>query len=366
MFLNYLNTESAQKIADGIMKIIPYNINIMDNDGIIIASGDKSRINKVHKGALKALQLGEPYVVYEDTDTERKGINIPIYHLEGIVGVIGISGNVEEVMQIGQIVAVTAQLMIENKVYNDMVTIKESRLKDFLHEWICLEKSDYTGKFLDQASYFGVDLNISRIAVIITSRRIRYSVIENIKYQLEPNEYIVRQRMEDVLVLFNYNKNLHKRLEKIINISNDLLNCYVGEPSVIAKDTTEYAMQTFNISQALGINKKIIYFNEVSLESLIYSIEKNMELEKIINIFIEKDKDGILKKTICAYVEQTNNYTEICKHLHIHRNTLNYRLSKIEEVFGKNPKCAKDLMMLYIAIIKMKNQQKHMYYANEQ
>ena len=55
MYENYLNTENAQKIADGIMKIIPCNINITDTAGEILASGDKSTLgNSSQRGADRA------------------------------------------------------------------------------------------------------------------------------------------------------------------------------------------------------------------------------------------------------------------------------------------------------------------------
>lgn len=69
----YLTQSNAQKIADRIMEIVPYNINIMDQNGEIIASGDKSRIGSVHKGAVRAIERREAYNVYQDTDTERRG-----------------------------------------------------------------------------------------------------------------------------------------------------------------------------------------------------------------------------------------------------------------------------------------------------
>ena len=123
MYITSLDAESAQKIADRIMQIIPYNINIMDYDGIIIASGDENRIGTIHQGAVKAIEMKKPYVVYKDTETERKGINLPIFYSKNIVGVIGISGDVEAVMQIGQIVVITAQLMIENQIFSEMTSI---------------------------------------------------------------------------------------------------------------------------------------------------------------------------------------------------------------------------------------------------
>lgn len=353
MYAIQLNTTNAQKIADGIMKTVPYNINIMDNDGVIIASGDRDRINQIHQGAVKALHLKKPYVVYEDTDTEREGINLPIFYNQNIVGVIGISGSKDEVMQIGQIVVITAQLMIENQVFSDMAAIKDRCLKDFLYDWIIKDQSEYTVDFLDQANYFGINLSNSRTAVIFTINRIRYSVIAQIKRILEPNEYIVRQRMEDVLILFNSNKNLETKIEKVLSISNDLLNCYIGDPSVIASETTQSATKTHAIAVSMEIKKKMVYFHEVSLEYLLSKVDHVDETRNIIRKLEEKDADGTLRETIKAYVANTQNYGAVCKQLHIHRNTLNYRLAKIEELIGKDPRCARQLMILYIAIIKM-------------
>jgi len=299
--------------------------------------------------------LRQPYVIYEDTKTERQGVNLPIFYDHSIVGVIGISGNIKEVMQIGQMAVMTAQLMIENQIFSDMSAFaKESRIKDFLYDWIYLDQSLYHGEFLDRAHFFKIDLSLPRTAVIITSKRIRYSIMEYVRNMLEPNEYIVRQRLEDILILFNSDQGLDKRLEQILGLSKDFLSCYVGKSSDIASITTGSATQTYSIAEALGIQKRILHFSEVSVECLLSSIDVTSEIETVIEKLTKKDPDGILTETICAYVDSTDNQAEVCKQLHVHRNTLNYRLTKAWEVFGLNPKCSRDLMLLYIAIIKMK------------
>ena len=353
MYQSYLNTEVAQKIADGIMKIIPYNINITDTNGVILASGDKSRLGALHQGALTALKRKESHVVYEKTSTEHKGISLPIIYNNSILGVIAIYGEVEEVMPIGQICLSIAVLMIENRLLNDMTSIKENRLKDFLYEWIGLSKEQYNDAFYEQAAYLGIHLKVSRTAVIITSGRIRYSIIETIKSRLSAGEYIVRQGMDEFLILFRSDKGLESKLEKVMDISKDLEYCYIGEPDVIASRTTNSVMQTFHIARTLNIRRRILCYHEVALECLLNNIEMTKELEDIIHLLEEQDKDGVLRETISAYVEDNDNYSQICKKLHIHRNTLNYRLAKIEELLNKNPRRAKDLIMLYIAAIKM-------------
>ncbi|MBV1821593.1 sugar diacid recognition domain-containing protein [Clostridium cochlearium] len=50
-----LTKELAQNISNRMMEIIPYNINIMNEKGIIIGSGDLERLNTLHQGAIEAL-----------------------------------------------------------------------------------------------------------------------------------------------------------------------------------------------------------------------------------------------------------------------------------------------------------------------
>ena len=172
-----------------------------------------------------------------------------------------------------------------------MSSIKESRLKDFLYEWIGLSKEQYDDAFYDQAAYLGIDMKIPRTAVVITSGRIRYSIIETIKSHLAAGEYIVRQGMEEVLILFRSDKRLESRLEKILDISKDLENCYIGESDVIASRTTNSVMQTFHIARALNIRKRILCYHEVSLECLLNNIEVTRELEEILKLLEERDID---------------------------------------------------------------------------
>lgn len=356
MYRHYLNTENAQKIADGIMKVIPYNIYIMDTEGIIIASGDKTQIGSCHQGALTALQKKESYLVHESTTREQKGINLPILYNNTIVGVIAINGEISDVMPIGQICMSMALLMIENQLLNHMSAIKESRLKDFLYDWIMLPLEQYDNKFYDRAGYLGIDLKIPRIAVMIVSRKIRYSVIETIKGMLRPDEYIVRQGMDDILILLKGSDDLDNRLNEMMDISKDFKYCYVGEIHTVASYTVHTVLQTFQMSKTMKMKRKILYYQDISLECLLSDIKMTKEIERIIKVLKEKDPDNILKETIYAYAEDNDNYTAICEKMHIHRNTLNYRLAKIEEILNRNPRKAKDFMVLYIAVIQMRDQ----------
>lgn len=67
-----LSEKQAQEIVDKMMMDIPYNINIMNDQGIIIGSGHKARVGTVHQGAVEALSTGHRVEVMEDGRYEKK------------------------------------------------------------------------------------------------------------------------------------------------------------------------------------------------------------------------------------------------------------------------------------------------------
>ena len=86
---------SAMNIVQEIGDVIGEKINMMDPEGVIIASTDPARMKTFHAGAKKLVdeRLDELVVRYDgEFDGARQGINLPITFEEKIVGVIGVTG----------------------------------------------------------------------------------------------------------------------------------------------------------------------------------------------------------------------------------------------------------------------------------
>lgn len=352
MYQDYLNTENAQKIADRITKIMPCIFYITDTGGRILAGSTKAGTGSLHNGALMALKRKASYVAYEETPAGQGGISLPIVYEGRILGVMAISGDVKEVMPMGQICMSIALLMIENQILSRKSAITESRLREFLKEWVGRTEEPYDDLFYEQASLLGIDLKMPRTAAIITGG-IRYGVVEKIKGMLCKGEYIVRQDQDEILILFRPDMDLETRIETIMDISRDLEQCYLGEADIMAGKTVACAFRTLNAAKALKVKKRILCHHEVALECILSRAEATSEVDEIIRLLKERDGDGVLRETIAAYVEDNDDYGQICAKLHIHRNTLNYRLAKIEELLNRNPRRARELMMLYIAVLKL-------------
>ncbi|WP_227793460.1 sugar diacid recognition domain-containing protein [Paenibacillus guangzhouensis] len=108
-----LSEHTAQEIVDKMMQDIPYNINIMNDQGVIIGSGNRRRVGTIHQGAVKALATGKMIEVWTDGRNEKKGTNEPIVIDHKRVGVIGITGNPDEVRPFCNLVRTTVSLLIE-------------------------------------------------------------------------------------------------------------------------------------------------------------------------------------------------------------------------------------------------------------
>lgn len=110
---NLLTTEQANLIVKKLMADIPYNINIMNEHGYIIASGKNHRIGERHRGAERAIKQKAMVEIFKDTSLEKRGTNEPIILNGELLGVVGISGDPAEVRPFTKLVKSIVLLLIE-------------------------------------------------------------------------------------------------------------------------------------------------------------------------------------------------------------------------------------------------------------
>jgi carbohydrate diacid regulator len=112
-----LSTGLAQDIVTRTMRIIPFNVNVMDARGVILASGDAARVGELHDGAL--LALARRATVEVDAASvrlmhgARPGINLPLVVGGRLCGAVGLSGTPDQVRQFGELVRLTAEMILE-------------------------------------------------------------------------------------------------------------------------------------------------------------------------------------------------------------------------------------------------------------
>ncbi|SSI99644.1 sugar diacid utilization regulator SdaR [Klebsiella pneumoniae] len=165
----HLDTKMAQDIVARTMRIIDTNINVMDARGRIIGSGDRERIGELHEGALLVLSQGRVVdiddAVARHLHGVRQGINLPL-RLEGeIVGVIGLTGEPESLRKYGELVCMTAEMMLEQSRLMHLLA-QDSRLREELVMNL-IQAEEHTPALNEWAQRLGIDLNQPRVVAMI-------------------------------------------------------------------------------------------------------------------------------------------------------------------------------------------------------
>lgn len=342
-----LTEQLAQNIVDKMMDVIPYNVNIMNNQGIIIGSGDCNRVGQLHEGAVKAISEDRLIVVYEIAGGAKPGVNIPIYLNNNIMGVIGISGDPAIVEAFASIVKVTAELLINQEYSFNEKRIRERIKEEFLYQWIYNE--NYDANFLRTAETLHIDLRLKRTAVIINNNQ--RDVIDILGKFLYPDEYAVRINPDKALLILKMDQKLHKR---ILNISNNMNNKYkmgVGNGDYILSKSVHQALRALEFVEKLEIHRHICnYLDLVFIDSIINNVDKEV-FYSLISKLKDEGKGLDLIHTLIVYIIHNGEINTVAKELHIHRNSLNYRLNKIKDITEKDPRNLIDLLEIFTACI---------------
>lgn len=101
----------------------------------------------------------------------------------------------------------------------------------------------------------------------------------------------------------------------------------------------------------------VYLFNEMLLEHLLLSVNPPYSLkylEKKLAEYDEKNDTTNLLETFSTYCECFFSKQRAAEKLHLHRNTLNYRLAKIEDRYNISMENFKDVISFYLFLLMKK------------
>lgn len=327
-----ITKELAQKIVDRMIDIINYNVNIMDKDAIIIASGDKDRIGTLHKGAKEALGEKECIEVYKNKDGTKKGVNIPITFNNRNIGVIGITGDPKVVRPFGELAKVTAELLIQQEYSIEKYIIKNKLKEEFLYEWLH-RKEVYDNEFIDRGLEFNIEILNEGYIMIIDHEKKYNSKIRKILdlHMKDEGQAIILNENRLCLIIKNDISKMNIFIKDLIKAYEENIDRIVyAKRDDILSTTFFNIIGTINIINRLNLERKIIKDKEINFYSKLEKTINKVDGEFIINK-IKTGGDELLE-TFLIYMQNNNEKSKTATKLHIHRNTLTYRLSKIKDL----------------------------------
>lgn len=348
-----LSEQLAQRIVDQMIKVIPYNVIITDEQAIIIGSSERERLHDFHSVANKVLEVKTVVEIYDDSLLGVKaGVSSPIFFRGRLVGVIGIAGDPKVVKPFSELVSVTVELLINQEYMLNERKIKEQEIEKFLYE-LAYETEEYAQAFIERGISLGIDLTLPYTAVVVNFNS---KTLGEIKYYLncflEKDEHFLLLNPNNMVIFICCDMSIIKRLEKIFNSEFIIkINLGVGLTEPIVANSVKQALTALNIGMKLESKKNIYLYKDLHFISSLANFKYDFKLDNIIKKLKQEGKQSELLETLAAYVYNNGEANKTSETLHIHRNTLNYRLEKIQEISGKNPRNLIELFELFAAYV---------------
>ncbi|MFD2761125.1 CdaR family transcriptional regulator [Lentibacillus juripiscarius] len=345
---NKLGQEIIKRLAEN----IDVDINIMNLDGKIVASTDKSRINELHSGAIEVIKTNNSLILNNEDvhyyPGTRPGVNLPIVNQQKMSGVVGVSGSPQDIMRITGLIRTSVEIVIDQIYTQQQKYFKERQWNNWLHQ--LLHPSGYNKeKLLEEATY---SLRISTETywrVIVLQGAGVHHLLEEIRQE------ITLSKINSLFTL------PFKEDEVIIAVSIDfeaiqrLLNWLYHKKVRIGVGDQMYGLD--GIRQSYQLAKQALWFNE-GKRKITYSQEWNLERlagsipDDVFNNICLKYKHlleslgEVYINTIDTYFLKNFSAKETAETLHIHRNTLLYRLEQITLKVGLDPRLFDDAFLL--------------------
>lgn len=322
-----LSEQQAQDIVDKMMKDIPYNINIMNDQGIIIGSGNKGRVGTIHQGAVKALATGKMIEVWKDSRFEKKGTNEPIVIDHKRVGVIGISGNPDEVRPFCNIVRTTVSLLIEQGTALKNLAHEANRKKAFL-EMLLQHQGAYSQKLKKEASAYKIDLLLKTVVLYVKhltwDEKTSKALLQYPSFVMEEDSY---------LIMVQHPQNIDKLIQMMLQHSNDTFIAIGNLESNIAISYYQ-ARSAMNVLVALNLPSRVVAYDEVDFLVKL----SHADLNNNTNVVSKLEDTLDMMETLRSFINHDCSVSLTAAELNIHRNTLQYRLKRIHSITGKDPR----------------------------
>lgn len=383
-----ITRELGKELLEKIEKVLERRVCLYDENGGTL-DGETPQIDLL---ALKAIQQKKETIEKKDN---KYFVCTPILYNDRVVGAVCVGGsqkkNAEEFSSLAK--GLTEVLLYEEFLVKNIHVANDLR-SDFIKEILTGTKIRTTEEAIDQGDIVGVNLRFKYAIAMFEIKNLYPSYVDDHK----------KMRLEAVRAKFQgYLKNIEG--EVLSACQEEIQNCivYIGEGKfVMLKEIKGEDIDTLNSFKILKESGKHIYKvldkkfpgrakvavgqyypglsglrksyedanialrlgKKVSPNDGVYHIldvamfvsllsdatnarKNELSYQVLRKLYMDKD----LLKTTDVFLSSGMNLTEASKRLHLHRNTLIYRLRKVKELIGLDPTEFYDALQIKLGLM---------------
>lgn len=371
---SWINTRNMQPIVDKITPLIWTDINIVNAKGIIVASSKPYRIGKYHNAAHMLLESDMDQLIIEHTNDVPgvlHGVNLPI-SIDGTrVGMIGITGVPSEVQLIAKLVQELLQVHISQARKDQEKSHMDQLRYTFLFEWLFDHDTKVSAEFEERGRALGIQIQDPWIVALLSP------VDQPENYPDQQFESIQRhaQRIldngecggqsiyvgNDLILLLN-GKEPPMAKACVQQVQQRLADAYgCAFPAGVGRigtdrDTVHQSLQDAKIAYRMSCRDPehtVFSYDKLDMELLLAMVprwEKQQLFDRVFGDFSREELERTMEM-LRVYTKFNGSISQAAEALHIHKNSLQYRLNKLATRTGYVPQSIAQMSYLYVLLL---------------
>ena len=359
-----IEAEFAKRFIERFSEYTAYNINVMDQRGMIIASRDPSRVGTYHDAAYQIIHSSSNVLeTYSDSDLPgvKAGVNSVVQIGSNRIGVVGVTGHPDQVRPIALIIRIALEEMVKYELKAEEQRIKRSQKEKFIQMLTTEGQAD-----ISELRSIAAQLNYSeayhRIALLC---RFENGDIEEILGILKSSPLHTK---EDISFVLNdpgdRDMPAHLLIFKTLPENETVLSDYkylIGEylsQSLrhLREHDIRFLIYVGSIQQGFGrychayehcrwlernintISHAAFFYDHIGeyMDSLLPMRELQHALGEYDSILDDRFKKSFME-TMDATLNTNWNLKAAADRLYIHKNTMMYRYQKIKDRLNVDP-----------------------------
>lgn len=351
-----ISNQTLQNTIDGLHQITKIDFAVVDSEGGVLAST-----------IMNPGQYRESAVTFALSEAESQVVSgcqfFKVYDEQQLEFIVLAKGNdEEEALLVGKIATFQIQeLMVAYKERFD----KDNFIKNLLLDNLLLVD------IYNRSKKLHVDINARRVVMNVeTGEHKDGDAIDRVRslFSGKTKDFVTAVDEHNIIVVKELlDQETYEDIRKTAAVIIDALKdrddrirvsygTIVGEIKEVSRSYKEAGM-ALDVGKIFFADKRIIAYSALGIGRLIYQLPIPLCKMFIKEIFDGKDLDDFDEETLSTinkFFENSLNVSETSRQLYIHRNTLVYRLDKLQKSTGLDLRVFEDAITFKIALMVVK------------
>jgi len=349
-----MSVKIYQNLVNQIKDVIDSEFGIMDDTGLILACSDEKKVGQSSSLVSEIMRSKDQFVVIDGQTFQKVYIK---NKLEFITFIDSDSENSQKFLALISINTINVKNYFDEK-YDKISFIKGIIMDNILPGDITL-----------RAKELHLQNNVNRVVFLVETEKAKdiyaHEIIEGL-FPVKNKDFVVVLDDEKVVLIKELKPDYdYKEINKISKVIIDTLStegmikARVGIGTVVdnIKDigrSFKEAQMALLIGGIFDSEKSIVDYNRLGIGRLIYQLPPTLCKLFLKEVFKEGSFEALDSETmytINKFFENNLNVSETSRQLYVHRNTLVYRLDKIQKITGLDLRLFDDAIIFKVAML---------------